>query len=79
MTLCAELARPMTDLMPFLVYDVQRMHYATPISYNKGWNAFATSRFLLNGPLYPALTGALPVTPWVIRRYRSSSWARLRI
>jgi hypothetical protein len=38
-----------SDSCRLLVYDAQGTY-------------FATSRFLLNGPLYPALTGALPVT-----------------
>lgn len=50
-------------LLPFLAYDAQRMYYATPISYNEGWNAYATSRVVHGGPLYQPLIATLPVRP----------------
>ena len=50
-------------LLPLLAYDARRMYSATPIAYNEGWNAYATSRVVQGGPLYQPLTAALPVRP----------------
>jgi hypothetical protein len=50
------------NLFPFLLYDIVRMGYLTPINYNEGWNVIHTSRFLAGQALYLPLTG-LPLTP----------------
>ena len=49
-------------LLPFVLYDVQRIVQITPMGYNEGWNAYHTMRFLHGGPLYLPLDG-FPVNP----------------